>query len=170
MEGLPVSIVVNAGKQLARINVGFDDIGLKTLRHINKSNVRFKGRGRSHEWKHVVAYEKAIKRAAAWQHQRDATEETGLVVTVDLRLGILISKSKAKLRGKSRAKMNDVDGVKAILDALNGVIWKDDRQIETLFVRLRAREEEEAIGDTIEITVYAADDRPHSKTFSPLDQ
>ena len=148
-EALRFDLAISAG-EIVRVEAGG---GLIPLRHINKSNVRFNGRGRSKEYKLSKTYERAIAAAAQEQYSGQPTKGDQLVVFVDIRLGLLVLAGR-RYTGKGRAKKNDVDGIKGILDALNGIVWDDDRQIETVIARLRARDDE-AEGDlvTIEIVI-----------------
>ena len=134
---------------LARVEAG-SGVG-RPLKHMNKSNARFRGRGQSREWRLVAEYERELRRGFSADHVGPVIEERGLVVSVELELGDQITKSGARRTGKARARQCDVDGVKAILDAMNGIVWKDDQQIGTLFSCKRARE---GLGDRVVVSVF----------------
>ena len=102
-----------------------------------------------------MEYERAIAHAARVAYVGKPTTARDLLVVVEIAFGLQRSKSNAKLRGETRAKKCDVDGVKAVLDALNGIVYEDDSQIETLISRKRAREGN-AVGDVVTVSIFTA--------------
>lgn len=161
---IPVSLLFDVGRRVFDMHAGFE--AGPPLRHMNKSNARYRGRGRSKQWRDVATYERQLQRAAIiWcPGKPEPTESDGLLVFVEVRLGVLVAKNGARHKGKTRAKKHDVDGVKAILDALNGIAYVDDHQIETVISRMRAREDDEdAVGDLVTVSVY----EPRAKGGQP---
>lgn len=66
------------------------------------------------------------------EYQLEKPLETPLVVE------IYFYRSKARFKRRTDMKFGDIDNLtKAVLDALNGVTWKDDRQIVALHAEKR---------------------------------
>lgn len=157
-------------------------LGAPPLYVANKSNVRLVGKGRYRyggaKWDEVKAFEAVIRRAGltaaleartwlpdgmAWP--LDAREYHAVVVLqFGLREWVYSPRSGQKRRRSSRGalarcRQHDVDSVKSILDALNGIAFKDDSQITHLHVRKTARSPLEdgsyPLGDRVLVKVIA---------------
>lgn len=106
--------------------------------------------------KETVEYENHVKRHGIVQYGRHPLDGA-LIVVITVTRPLLKSWSKKKkedaLAGKFRPTTRpDVDNyAKSILDALNGITWKDDSQIVSLTINKRYGEVEGAI---IEIEEY----------------
>jgi len=143
---IPYTLQIAADRALIRVSV-------EGLKHMNKSNARFRGRGRSPQWKKTAEYERALARGFAKDFTGKPIAERDLIVIIELELGRQKTANGAMRKAKTRAKLCDVDGVKAILDAGNGVLWIDDQQIGTLVVR-KMEHANGAVGDRVTVSVF----------------
>ena len=124
---------------------------------IGKSRPRFTKFGRAYTPKQTKDYELYIKTIAQTAMKRGNLTITANKVRVLLKMiyPIPVSWSKtakqAAREGKVTPKVNDIDNVaKAVLDALNDVVYKDDRQVYFL----QAEKTYETPDDKPKITVY----------------
>ncbi|MBR3795752.1 MAG: RusA family crossover junction endodeoxyribonuclease [Clostridia bacterium] len=99
------------------------------------------GNGRAYKAREDVSWESSIA-AAYWRDNPRAPKYTGQVhVTIEAYLPIPQSANRAArfdmaANKQPALKKPDVDNVaKAVLDALNGVAWNDDKQITLLIVQ-----------------------------------
>ena len=59
-----------------------------------------------------------------------------------LNVAIYFYRSKTRFKGVTDPRFGDIDNlIKAVLDALNGLVWKDDRQIVSLFAKKKLSNE-----------------------------
>ena len=103
---------------------------------IGKSRPRFTKFGRAYTPKQTKDYELYIKTIAQMAMKRANLTITNNKVRVSLHMFYPIPPSWSKrakqdaVEGKVTPKVNDIDNVaKAVLDALNTVVYKDDRQV-----------------------------------------
>ena len=103
---------------------------------IGKSRPRFTKFGRAYTPKQTKDYELYIKTIAQMAMKRANLTITDNKVRVSLHMCYPIPPSWSKrakqdaVEGKVTPKVNDIDNVaKAVLDALNTVVYKDDRQV-----------------------------------------
>lgn len=124
----------------------------------NKANASNRTRMRqgSEEWLRIKSFEQAVT-AAAMQARKDWESRNGKAWEVDgpeyhlaleLEFGDRLLTIRAtpgrprhtrRQTAAARAKSHDVDGVKSILDALEGVLFDNDNRVVTLTIAKRAR-------------------------------
>lgn len=76
----------------------------------------------------AVAYCKLVANAALWQGAKRLSGDVGVLI---------IFQPKATKSGAASKTRLDLDNaLKVVLDALNGVLWDDDKQIVDLRIRL----------------------------------
>lgn len=117
------------------------------------------GHARAYDPKKSVDYKKLVARYAM-QHKPHALLEGPLEVKIDIYKGTLKSFSRAK-QSAAEAKLlrpttkPDADNyAKGPMDALKGIVWKDDGQVVDLLARKFYSE-----NPRIEITVRTLDDQ-----------
>lgn len=124
----------------------------------NKANKSDQTRMRqgSPEWQRIQDFERAIRAAAlaavdAWAKCNESPwriDASSYVVAIQLKFGdrkLVIPATPGRSRhtrrqtAKARTKSHDIDGVKSILDALQGVLFANDNQVAALHVIKSAR-------------------------------
>ena len=117
-----------------------------------KARPRFTRRGIAYKDARDEAYEEAI----VWAYRAAGGRETGWTgeVSVTIRTNRKLPKSTRKsVESEPDTHKPDADNIaKSVLDALNGIAWKDDAQITKLVIwKLpRARREKELLEVEIE--------------------
>jgi Holliday junction resolvase RusA-like endonuclease len=108
---------------------------------VGKQRPRF-ARGRTYTPKKTIEYELAIKAQALSAMGSAEPLETPVAVYIYINHAIPVSYSKKRkeacLNRLERPKKPDLDNVaKAYLDAMNGIVYKDDVQVVSLHVTKR---------------------------------
>jgi Holliday junction resolvase RusA-like endonuclease len=130
-----------------------------------KGRPRF-GKGRTYTDAKTVTYENLIGWTGQQAMGTQDPLEGPLCVTIDARFRPAASSTRIAREGMLSgaippAKQPDCDNIaKLCLDALNGVVWVDDAQVVTLFIRKRYAE---AAG--LDITI-----RPYLPAVAPVVQ
>lgn len=108
---------------------------------VGKQRPRF-ARGRTYTPKKTVDFELAIKSKAKSAMGSSSVLETPVAVYIYANYKVPDSYSKKRrsdcLAGIERPKVNDIDNVcKCVLDAMNGVVYLDDKQVVSLHATKR---------------------------------
>jgi len=108
---------------------------------VGKQRPRF-ARGRTYTPQKTIEYELAIKAQALSAMGSAEPLETPVAVYIYINHAIPASYSKKRradcLAGVERPKVNDIDNVcKCVLDAMNGIVFVDDKQVVSLHATKR---------------------------------
>jgi Holliday junction resolvase RusA-like endonuclease len=108
---------------------------------VGKQRPRF-ARGRTYTPTKTLVYENAIKAQAASAMGASEPLETPVAVYIYANYKVPASYSKQRrsdcLNGLERPKVNDIDNVcKCVLDAMNDVVYVDDKQVVSLHATKR---------------------------------
>jgi Holliday junction resolvase RusA-like endonuclease len=108
---------------------------------VGKQRPRF-SRGRTYTPQKTVAYEKQIADKAREAMGSSEPLETPVAVYIYANYKVPASYSKQRrsdcLNGLERPKVNDIDNVcKCVLDAMNDVVYVDDKQVVSLHATKR---------------------------------
>ena len=108
---------------------------------VGKQRPKF-ARGRTYTPKKTVDYEKQIADQARSAMGSSEPLETPVAVYIYINHAVPASYSKKRreacLAGIERPKVNDIDNVcKCVLDAMNGIVFHDDKQVVSLHATKR---------------------------------
>ena len=109
---------------------------------VGKQRPRFTKMGRTYTPKKTSDYESQIKAQALSAMGSAEPLETPVAVYIYINHAIPVSYSKKRradcLAGVERPKVNDIDNVcKCVLDAMNGIVFVDDKQVVSLHATKR---------------------------------
>jgi len=109
---------------------------------VGKQRPRFTKTGRTYTPKKTTEYELAIKEKALSAMGSSCLLETPVAVYIYANYKVPASYSKQRrsdcLAGIERPKVNDIDNVcKSVLDAMNGIVFVDDKQVVSLHATKR---------------------------------
>ena len=126
---------------------------------VGKGRPRFTKTGRPYTPKKTAEYESHVEwtaRKAMWDNGRQTATDAPCAVFIDATYEIPPSYSKRRkvqcYAGEITPGKPDVDNVqKAILDALNGVVYLDDKQVVLTMAVKRYARENETLGATVTV-------------------